>query len=94
MTARFICIGTHHKTGTIWMRKVWRAIESRRLEAFSYRDAWHPLRGSFPRADDMRPAIETLVERHYLFPVDQEKRPGRPSELYRVNAAIVRRWAL
>lgn len=26
MTARFICIGTHHKTGTIWMRKVWRAI--------------------------------------------------------------------
>jgi len=26
MSARFICIGTHHKTGTIWMRKVWRAI--------------------------------------------------------------------
>ena len=26
MTARFICIGTHHKTGTIWMRKVWRAV--------------------------------------------------------------------
>lgn len=26
MTARFICIGTHHKTGTIWMRKVFRAI--------------------------------------------------------------------
>lgn len=24
--ARFICIGTHHKTGTIWMRKVFRAI--------------------------------------------------------------------
>ncbi|WP_368187521.1 sulfotransferase domain-containing protein [Aestuariibius sp. HNIBRBA575] len=27
MNARFICIGTHHKTGTIWMRKVWRAIQ-------------------------------------------------------------------
>ncbi|MBT0957196.1 sulfotransferase domain-containing protein [Alphaproteobacteria bacterium KMM 3653] len=27
-TARFICIGTHHKTGTIWMRKVWRAISN------------------------------------------------------------------
>jgi hypothetical protein len=26
MSARFICIGTHHKTGTIWMRKVFRAI--------------------------------------------------------------------
>ncbi|MEL6958565.1 MAG: sulfotransferase domain-containing protein [Pseudomonadota bacterium] len=26
--ARFICIGTHHKTGTIWMRKVWRLISS------------------------------------------------------------------
>ncbi len=24
--ARFICIGTHHKTGTIWMRKVFRKI--------------------------------------------------------------------
>ncbi|SLN55365.1 sulfotransferase domain-containing protein [Roseisalinus antarcticus] len=24
--ARLICVGTHHKTGTIWMRKVWRAI--------------------------------------------------------------------
>ncbi|MCV2881531.1 sulfotransferase [Actibacterium sp. XHP0104] len=24
--ARFICIGTHHKTGTVWMRKVWRQI--------------------------------------------------------------------
>ena len=23
---RMICIGTHHKTGTVWMRKVWRAI--------------------------------------------------------------------
>ena len=25
--ARFLCIGTHHKTGTIWMRKVFRAIK-------------------------------------------------------------------
>lgn len=28
MSARFICIGTHHKTGTVWMRKVWHAISS------------------------------------------------------------------
>lgn len=27
MTARYLCIGTHHKTGTIWMRKVFRAIQ-------------------------------------------------------------------
>ncbi len=26
MTARFICVGTHHKTGTIWMRRAFRAI--------------------------------------------------------------------
>lgn len=25
-TPRFICVGTHHKTGTIWMRKVFRDI--------------------------------------------------------------------
>jgi hypothetical protein len=25
--ARFLCVGTHHKTGTIWMRKVLRAIQ-------------------------------------------------------------------
>ena len=24
--ARILCIGTHHKTGTIWMRKVWKAV--------------------------------------------------------------------
>lgn len=27
MSARFLCIGTHHKTGTIWMRKVFRLIK-------------------------------------------------------------------
>lgn len=27
MTARFICIGTHHKTGTVWMRRVWHAVK-------------------------------------------------------------------
>lgn len=26
MSARFICIGTHHKTGTVWMRRVWHAV--------------------------------------------------------------------
>jgi hypothetical protein len=26
VSARFLCVGTHHKTGTIWMRKVMRAI--------------------------------------------------------------------
>lgn len=25
--ARFLCIGTHHKTGTVWMRKVFRQIK-------------------------------------------------------------------
>ena len=25
--ARWLCIGTHHKTGTIWMRKFWRAVQ-------------------------------------------------------------------
>lgn len=24
--ARFVCVGTHHKTGTVWMRRVWHAI--------------------------------------------------------------------
>ncbi len=28
MTTRIIGIGTYHKTGTIWMRKVWRAISN------------------------------------------------------------------
>ena len=26
--ARYLCVGTHHKTGTIWMRKVFRAISN------------------------------------------------------------------
>lgn len=27
MRPRFLCIGTHHKTGTVWMRKVFREIQ-------------------------------------------------------------------
>ncbi|MGR3485974.1 MAG: sulfotransferase domain-containing protein [Paracoccaceae bacterium] len=25
---RILCIGTHHKTGTVWMRKTWRAVSA------------------------------------------------------------------
>lgn len=39
---RFICIGTHHKTGTIWMRRVFRIIARRLKLAFIYGFTnWH-----------------------------------------------------
>ena len=33
---RLICVGTHHKTGTIWMRRVFRALARRLQLAFVY----------------------------------------------------------
>ncbi|WP_281982768.1 hypothetical protein [Thalassorhabdomicrobium marinisediminis] len=32
--ACYLCVGTHHKTGTIWRRKVFRAISNRQTIPF------------------------------------------------------------
>ena len=34
MRARFLCVGTHHKTGTVWMRRTFHKFAS---------DAGHPI---------------------------------------------------
>lgn len=60
--ARFICIGTHHKTGTIWMRKLWRAISAEQDIPFMqcYRDR------KIDQAAERGPQI--IVNWHSTFP--------------------------
>jgi len=61
-------------------RHVWAWIERGRLEAFTIREAFNALKGTFPRVKDMLPALEVLEERGYveIQPVNQTGEPGRP----------------
>lgn len=40
------------------------------------------------RLGSHQPAIELLIRDGYLMPTDEHRRPGRPSEKYRVNPAV------
>ena len=77
-------------------RQVWRWIERNRVETFTLRDCWHPLRGTFKRVKFIEPAFEILLERRYLFRIDPQGEsggPGRPSSpRYVVNAMLSREW--
>jgi hypothetical protein len=72
--------------------KVWTWIERQRQPTFAQRDCFQALKGTFPTMDEIRPAIEALIERGYLFPLPLNKGVGRPSLSFRVNRRIVARW--
>lgn len=42
MTARLLCVGTHHKTGTVWMRKIFRSVADH--QAIPYMQCYRPKR--------------------------------------------------
>lgn len=73
-------------------QKVWSWVLRQRQETFSQRECFHALQGSFHNMASIRPAFEILVERSYLFPLQADKRVGRPSLGYRVNSRIVKEW--
>ena len=73
--------------------KVWAWIERQRQPAFSRRDCFRSLQGTFPDVGSLDPAIEALIERGYVFPVPLHKGVGRPSLSFRVNRRIVAGWA-
>jgi hypothetical protein len=67
-------------------RKVWSWIVRNRKPQFTFRDAHQGLRGSFPRAADLRPAFEVLVERSHIREIVRaQHRGGRPSERFEVH---------
>jgi hypothetical protein len=59
--------------------------------SFSVRECYRALRGRYPKVEQIKNTLNTLVERGYIFPQKVEhKGPGRsPSLSYRVNPKIM-----
>ena len=67
--------------------KIIKKIRDERLQEITKRECMRADR-TLDSADEIQPAIELLIRDGYLIPVDEQKRPGRPSEKYRVNPAV------
>ncbi len=64
-------------------------IKRERHEKFTFRDCHHALKSTFKRADDMKPAIEVLVERHFISEIILGTKPAhRPSRKFKVNPKV------
>jgi hypothetical protein len=68
----------------IWIRQ---QVAAKRMR-FSKRDAHAAKRSRFPKATDLDPVLKFLVEMGYIRPVEVERGPGRPSEIYDVNPRV------
>jgi hypothetical protein len=73
-------------------RKLWGWIERQRKVEFTFRNAFNALRGSFPRAAELDPAFEVLVERAYIAGKQMASRAGRPTRIYQVNPSLTMDW--
>ncbi len=75
-------------------RHVWDWIERSRLPSFTVREAFNALRGTFPRVQNIRIALEALEERGYVTVIEPAKDgPGRPpSPIVRVRPEILEEW--
>jgi len=75
-------------------RKVWEWIERGRLPRFTVREAFNELRGTFPRVQNLRDALEALEERGYVEVIEPPRDgPGRPpSPMVRVRPEFVEAW--
>jgi Protein of unknown function (DUF3987) len=74
-------------------RKVWAWVSRSAESHFTARDCHQALRSRFPRAADLVPAFEVLVERHYIRRVEPiPGGPGRPLRKYEVHPELVKEW--
>ena len=75
-------------------RHVWDWIERGRLPRFTVREAFNALRGTFPRVQRVREALEALEERGYVEIMEPPREgPGRPpSPTVRVRQEIREGW--
>lgn len=99
-----IAVITRHSLATLDMmgadptiaaaRHVWDWIERGRLSSFTVREAFNALRGTFPRVQHIRDALEALEERGYVEVVEPPRDgPGRPpSPTVRVRQEIREGW--
>ncbi|MEJ1382026.1 MAG: YfjI family protein [Candidatus Sedimenticola sp. (ex Thyasira tokunagai)] len=75
-------------------RHVWNWVERGRLPSFTMREAFNALRGTFPRVQNIRDALEALEERGYVEVMEPPREgPGRPpSPTVRVRQEIREGW--
>ena len=74
---------------------VWKWVKRNRLPSFTVREAFNAHRGTFPRVQYLREALEVLVERGYIKVItpSNEGRSGRPpSEVVLVRPDIQESW--
>jgi hypothetical protein len=67
--------------------KIIRTIQKEQLQEITKRDCMRADR-TVESATEIQSAIELLIRDGYLIPADEHKRPGRPSEKYRINPAV------
>lgn len=67
--------------------KIIKTIRDERLQEITKRECMRADR-TVDSALEIQPAIELLIRDGYLIPVDEDKRPGRPSEKYLINPAV------
>ena len=71
-------------------RKVWAWVNRNAESHFTARDCHQALRSRFPRRADLEPALDVLIERHYIRPLESIPRPGRPLHKYEVHPELVK----
>jgi hypothetical protein len=65
-------------------------IKRHRHQTFTKRQAFQDLKGTFTRAAMLDEPLAVLLERNHIRPmVETEKKPGRKSEAYQVNPAVL-----
>lgn len=74
-------------------RKLWKWFKVRPEDRFSQRDLHRSAQGSFPKVADMKPGLEVLLERAYIFKEDETPKAGQlgrpPSKIFRLNPKAV-----
>jgi hypothetical protein len=65
--------------------RVLKWIKQHRHRAFTKRQAFEALKGTYTRASMLDEPLKVLTERNYIRAIVPEKKPGRPSEPFDVN---------
>ena len=77
-------------------KKVLTWIQRKGGRSFTQRDCHHDLQGTFPRTEDLKPALHVLQERYIIRPTNngEQKGVGRRSTIYEVNPQLIQEVVL
>lgn len=66
-------------------KAILRWIEKNRYEQFTFRDCQYANKSRFKKADDMKGAIDVLLDNYFIKEQEREKKSCRPSRIFDVN---------